>query len=211
VLTSAITVSGANVTAISAGDGVSIDLNGFEIRGTTSCTGAPATCSAAGTGNGISAGKRAVIRNGTVRKMGQDGIDAGTGSTIENVTVAENARHGITSTNAGIALLITHVRALQNGHTGVHMYNSVNAVYNDGTLIQSSTLYGNTRYGVEGLGVSVLDCNVSFNGDEGLYLVNSSSYGGNRVNDNNGGDANDQVFGGTQIGINQCGSGTGGC
>lgn len=205
VLTSALTVSDTDTTAISAGNGVTIDLNGFEIAGVTACLGAPAACVAVGDGNGISAGQRASIRNGSVRRMGRDGIEVGAGSIIENVTVAENARNGINA--VGQAHVFHHVRALQNGDNGVHIYSTGN----EGSLVTQSTLYGNHDYGLDGVGVSVLECNVSFNGEEGLYFANGSAFGGNRISDNNGGDANDQVAGGTQIGINLCGPNTASC
>ncbi len=105
-LTSDLEVAGINTTAIKVeADGVTIDLNGFEIRGPSICTYTTAggtTCSAAGNGIGIdnSAGGRLTVHNGRVTGMGFTGIRAsnssGTKSShVYDVTVANNPWSGI--------------------------------------------------------------------------------------------------------------------
>lgn len=67
----------ANTTAIDIATGnVTLDLNGFVIRGVTVCEAVPVTCSPTGNGVGVQASSRTNIAvvNGIVTGMGSFGI-----------------------------------------------------------------------------------------------------------------------------------------
>jgi hypothetical protein len=177
VLTSNLTVSGADVTAILGNDDITIDLNGFAITGVTSCTGAPAVCTGTGSGNGINFSARATIRNGTIRRMGNRGILTGGAALIENMTIAENGGDGLT----------------------MYYGNS------QGSLVQGNTFYGNGESGVQMVGGNVLDNTATYNGDEGFYMATYAGFHHNKAAENNGGNANDQVSGGVGT-DNVCGT-----
>lgn len=75
--------------------GVTVDLAGFSILGTNSCTYDPSppsfACSATGSGVGVAIGPRDVIlRNGTIRGMGSAGIQCNGGCTVDSVAVSES-------------------------------------------------------------------------------------------------------------------------
>jgi hypothetical protein len=42
--------------------------------------------------------------------------------------------------------------------------------------------------------------------DEGLFITTTTRYVDNVLHDNNGGNANPQIIGGTQAGVNTCGT-----
>jgi len=96
VLTSDLELASANLSAISVNtDRVSIDLNGFSIKGITTCSGSPNngtfSCENAGAGAGISAFARSLtVRNGRITGMGGRGIWAGHNSRIEDVRCSHN-------------------------------------------------------------------------------------------------------------------------
>ena len=97
-LTSGLSVSNANTDAIFVtAANVTIDLNGFTIKGPATCNGFPPTCSA-GTGRGIAAESAAnsdiTVKNGTVRGFASHGICLFQ-SRIENVRVFANGGDGI--------------------------------------------------------------------------------------------------------------------
>ena len=85
-LTANLDVSDPNVDAIAVnGDGVEIDLNGFEISGPVSCTGLGSAVSCgAGTGMGVDAAlkNRVDVRNGRIRRFGSNGINLGDGGAV---------------------------------------------------------------------------------------------------------------------------------
>jgi len=98
VLTSNLTLSSANDTAINiVSDYVTVDLNGFEIAGVNVCSGGPPpTCSPNGAGSGISSNNDGIlVRNGTIRGMGDHGIFLGNTNfraRVENMRVTGNRR-----------------------------------------------------------------------------------------------------------------------
>jgi hypothetical protein len=200
VLTSDLVVPDANTTAIIGTSDVTIDLNGFSIVGPTSCTGAPAACTNTGSGKGINASARLTVRNGAIRRMGDDAITTSTGLVAENLLIAENGGDGIAASDRGHQIL--HCRIFQNGGSGISMYYG----NSEGSLIQGNTLYGNGSYGAQLVGATVLDNAATYNGDEGLYLANGSLTHGNRAAQNNGGNANPQINGGVNGGANVCGT-----
>ena len=199
VLTSNLVIADPNTTAITGGDDVAIDFNGFAITGPASCTGLPAVCTNTGSGYGISAGARLSIRNGTIRKMGYRGVLSNGGSIIENMTIAENGGIGIAAQDKGQH--IRNCRVIQNGGNGLSMYygNSY------GSVVEGNSFVGNAGYGVQVVGGNLINNTASHNEDEGFYMANSTGFHGNKASENNGGNANDQTSGGVGT-DNVCGT-----
>ena len=121
-----------NTTAIKvSADDVSVDLNGFTIKGPTVCSGSPINCSPKGTGMGIdfSGYSGGNVTNGTVRGMGFDGVVFA--GLVEKVRAISNGGHGIqavTATNCAgeqnlgdgiVAEVVTGSRARLNGSDGI--------------------------------------------------------------------------------------------
>jgi hypothetical protein len=130
-LTSNLTVTTDGVNAINvAGDNlrfVTIDLNGFTIRGTGS-----------GSGQGISAfAVGLTVRNGTVENFGGVGISAGAQLVAEDLTVSNNGGRGIA---AGGPSTLRGITVRENG--------------GDGALISSGLVTGSVFSGNAGAGLN---------------------------------------------------------
>jgi hypothetical protein len=89
-----------NTTAISiATDGVSIDLNGFAIRGPNTCS--PGSCNSASTGSGVVQDSvlanrhRINVRNGLIVGVGGFGIAVGDEAHIDGVSITGVGGSGI--------------------------------------------------------------------------------------------------------------------
>ena len=208
-LASNLVVPNENTTAILVNvDNVTIDLNGFAILGpnvcatdgfnpATPCT-KPATSAVLGVGvDGVSAGtvRNTRVLNGTIDGMGGIGLYLGVNSRVEKMNVTSNAAYGI-YTSGGV-ILDTLVRA--NGLTGIFV---------SGAIISGSRSIFNRGSGISTSNASLLSGNViSTNVSFGLVLSTTvpSRYTDNVINNNNGGDANPQIAGGTQAGANSCG------
>lgn len=133
-LTGNLTVPNANTTAIQVtADNVSINLNGFVIKGPTVCTkdalSGFVSCSPTGSGRGVDAVNRngTVVVNGEVRGMGEDGLILGPNCRVERVSVFSNGRIGI---NTGSGSLVNSSLVNQNGIYGI--------------LVTGGTITGNT-------------------------------------------------------------------
>lgn len=155
-------------------DGVTLDLNGFEISGHNACTGLPpeeeVTCTYLGifTGSGIQAFRSATIRNGAIRGMTNAAVLCHEGCTIEDLRVRES----LVGIHAGGRSVIRGCAAERNGGTGI------------------STNLGRTG--------STVENNVAFaNGGAGFFLGNGDSARGNSATRNGG----DGIFsnGGTLV------------
>lgn len=143
-LTSDLTTNSVNTTLIVVtSDLVSIDLNGFSLSGPVTCSGSTLSCSGSGTGDGIDAGNddNVVIRNGTIRGMGDNGIRVCRGARLENLTVAENGDLGIDAQCPGGRL--DNLVVQENGNNGVSL--GFGASY-----LTNSTVYNNGSQGVFG-------------------------------------------------------------
>jgi hypothetical protein len=169
-LTSDLVVPNENTTAIlSVGAGVSVDLNGFAIRGPTVCSGFPPdlTCSPTGAGSGVVGGDIRVA-NGLVTGMGNWGIEFA--AEVDNVVARYNGAGGI-----GGNLRVSNSSAEFNGGPGVISGSNVansHARYNSNTgisanyVITASSAIGN---GACGMFSDVVTASVSRgNGDCGV-------------------------------------------
>jgi hypothetical protein len=191
-------------------EGGTLDLNGFTIEGSVICTGAPATCDVQGAnGGGVITEARAVVRNGTIRKVTSYGIRLAPHVRVERMTIEQNAASGISAGNDGVTgVLIQDNQILQNGGAGIAI------AANGGTLgarVLRNTVYGNESSGVTGAVSLLVDNAITSNGGLGAVLNyggSTAGFGGNQFWNNNGGNANPQMSGGLSIGTNICGLGT---
>lgn len=137
-LTSNLIVANPEVTAINiVANDVTLDLNGFTLRGPTVCTGTPLTCTPCCAGGGITAQTNTTVVNGTVRGMSGSGISVGADSVVENMRVLSNAGNGIS-----VGLNSTVRSNVSNGN-GVH-----GIVVNAGSLVRGNVASANNQIGI---------------------------------------------------------------
>jgi hypothetical protein len=168
-----------------ASSGVTIDMNGFRLRGVGGAT----------TGIYGAAFENVTIRNGAITGFADHGI-YGTGNnwTVEDMQVVKNGVYGIvvygsyssvrSSTvmeNAGFGIvctlscLVAESIVSANGAEGIFLYS--------GTVL-GNVIIDNTGFGIQG--------------------VNQTGYGNNTLAQNNGGVANPQTIGVTALHPNAC-------
>lgn len=142
---------------------VTLDLNGYTVRGPVTCAGKGASLSCQGTnvGTGIRGTRENTsIRNGTVRGFGVDGIELlGDGAILEDLHVSENSYFGIIAT--GAVWRCTATRNKSGMYVGAGTLNDSVATGNqfDGFVADQTSINGNTAVG---------------NGEYGLAAGNSS-------------------------------------
>jgi len=196
-LTSNLSVPNANTTAILiTANSVTLDLNGFSIRGKTVCTGSPvSSCSPTGTGIGVDATGRKgiVIRNGQVFGMGKNGIVVGPYSRVEQVGAQSNGLIGI---QTGDGCLVSGSTASRNRSAGV--YAGLNNV------VTGNIARENGKFGVFADAGSIVSGNAaSVNKFNGIRTTHDSVVSGNTANLNGAGissDAGNTVTGNTASG-----------
>lgn len=181
-LTSNLDVSGAGVPADTTAveiraNGVSLDLAGFSISGTNSCTLGVCTQTGLGMGvNGNGGGNRQEIsvRNGVIRAMGGRGIACDRGCSVESVRIEGNGSYGIVMNNGPGMIRGNVVR--NNGGDGIWAGGVVaeNVVERNGGVgifgQNSGVISGNTVKDNRGTGVrctnhTVVDNTIHGNGD----------------------------------------------
>jgi hypothetical protein len=200
-LTGSLTVPNENTDGIViSANSVSIDLNGFEIVGPTSCVGSPVSCTpSTGTGTGIDSGVFAGIsvKNGRVRGMGFRGVDLGEYSLVEDVQVSSTRGQQIL---VGDSSIVRDNVASFGGNigvfTGAGTIVSGNSVSNHGSAGIStgsgSTITGNTAYlnGADGIITSTgstVAGNLSYrNSGDGIQTTSSSLVQRNTIRSNIG-------------------------
>ncbi len=180
-----------DVTAISIeSSNVRLDLKGFAIRGTTTCTGTPVTsCSPEGLGRGISvdSGHTNVrIANGSVHGTGQYGVYCGSPCRVKGISVAENGQGGIRADAQGVVVDAT---ARRNERYGIYLWaggtvrGSIGAGNKDiGIIIASGSVVdsratNNGRDGIQVTQSTVVDSSADGNGLDGIRLVDSRAHG----------------------------------
>jgi hypothetical protein len=179
---------------------VTLDLNGFSIRGPNTCPSIYEPCTATGAGVGIDASvaggcyDRTVVTNGGVHGTGGVGIRLGCrDGRVEAVALTDVGGVGIFG---GSGMQILRNRLDRVGETAI-------AVGDTSRVIGNSVKFS-------GGGITASDAlvedNVVVNCRQlGLALFIGAAYAHNVLRNNNGGDANPQVSGGIQIGSNVCG------
>ncbi|HKX56620.1 MAG TPA: hypothetical protein VJN01_10975, partial [Xanthomonadales bacterium] len=185
-LTSNLDVSGhvtaAEITAIHiTAPGVSLDLNGFSVKGPQS----------GGTGDGInSTAVGTSISNGHVTAMGNYGIRCGENCRIDRVSATLNSFTGIEMW--GMGGVLTNSASIGNGSIGVNTAGTVkncvingngNNGVNAGTwsMVEGNQVIANSNNGIHCSGCSAVNNVVAENGGTGIYFADNASFGGNRI------------------------------
>lgn len=179
VLTSSLTVTDADTTAITLGAGAAIDLNGFAIKGPAVCTGTPPSCVGLGGGRGVSASSGGIIRNGRITGMGGDGISVGGGGIVENMLVDANGGDGIVGTGAGNR--IADCRVQRNKDDGIQLANSSRP-----HVVQRTSVFGNGNRGIFALNPLIVDSAIYGNASYGIDTQNRNAMGYSALFQNNG-------------------------
>ena len=180
-----------------------------------------------GMGNdGIAVAERPRIEKVRLISNGNNGIVANGNAIVDGVVTQQNGNNGIA---LGTSSVVTHNTAFGNGGTGINVADwsvvtdntaSFNG-YGGVSCLTSCSLTGNVVHqnggspaigsgtGLDTNANSTVIGNVATNNFvAGLALGPSSGYVNNVANDNDGGNAFQQVFGGSQMGINVCGADT---
>jgi hypothetical protein len=209
VLTSNLDAPNENTHAIQITTSrVTIDLNGFALKGVTNCSGGITNgndifCSPTGTGNGIDAGafNFITVRNGSILSFGNRGIDVGNYARIDNVDASNNGASGVWASTGGLVrdCVTRHngVNGIATGSSSVVVNNtagknkSYGIVTNNGSVVSGNS--GSDNGGIAGLrilgGSGVLHDNTAENNfDNGIAASAASVLTRNvsRNNPNNG-------------------------
>ena len=203
-------------------DGVSIDLNGFEIAGPVVCTGLGSAVSCgAGLGRGIRANEVAgtTIRQGVVRGFGGDGVTLGERATVNRLSVESNGGTGIA---VGARSIVSDVKAFRNKLSGIgtgagsvieRSAASSNGVLGllagDGNSVALCVAYHN---GFDGIGVGsgsvIADSSAYLNERDGIFIGSGGLVRGNSASQN-GGDGIQSAGGGATVVNNTANGNTG--
>lgn len=168
ILTSNLVVSDASRHGIFiATTPVTIDLNGFEIRGPVSCagSGSAVTCGA-GSGSGIrgEARPRITVRNGNISGFGSDGLLVAGRSRIESVVAERNGGRGIVT---GDDSVVTGSKAYRNASDGI--------LVNDSSVVRECTSASNGDDGIQaGNSAMVVSSTARDNGSQGVRTLDAS-------------------------------------
>jgi hypothetical protein len=200
VLTSSLTVTDADVTAINLADGASIDLNGFTIKGPAVCTGTPPSCVGLGSGRGVLASDGGQIRNGRITGMGGNGIAVGGGAIVENMLIDANGADGIAGSGAGNR--IADCRIQRNKDDGIQL-----ATASRPHVIQRTSIFGNGNRGVYALNPLIVDSAIYGNASYGVESQNRNAMGYSALFQNNGASGETSGFL-TAVGPNVCDGGS---
>jgi hypothetical protein len=173
-----------------AASGVHLDLNGFALVGTNGYSGPGASCTAPGSGAGVSASSTSndvSVANGHARGLGSSGIRLlGANSRVADVTAEHNCGRGI---GVGFASLVVDSIARGNAGFGIHVDRTsrvINCVAdvngmdgitgpNGDVAVEGCVANANGIDGVfVGANSSVRGCVALGNGDDGIAALASS-------------------------------------
>lgn len=170
-ITGAVGKSGIEIDS----DGVTIDLNGFDVIGVVG--------SLDGIGTSINTLRNVTILNGSIRDWGNDGVRLSMtiGSRVEGVIASENGHYGIAVGSAGVVARCSARGNLVHGIvTGVGCSVSESVASNNllngisagtGCTISACSASGNVYNGVTtGSDCLVTGCNSSSNGLRGILV-----------------------------------------
>lgn len=209
-----------NRTAIDVNtENVSIDLNGFSIIGPVSCTGTPVTsCTpSGGNGDGIQTSSSTtayvVIKNGTIRGMGNEGISCSRNCNVSNVTAINNGAAGFSNANGDS--IFRNNNAFRNGTDGFFVNgliegNSSFANGDDGIFTNpGSRVLHNQSEDNAGDGIRCFTCNlinnvVRNNSGFGITYGGRAVAGGNLIDNNSLGETTGTAP--FEIAPNRCGA-----
>jgi hypothetical protein len=183
-LTSNLVVSDATKTAIAINaDGVTLDLNGFTIRGQTTCSGTPVVCIGSGSGDGVIVNLPVLNQRASV--------------TIANGSIRGMGRYAINSPNNNDTVRVERIMAVNNGSDGLHILG--------GAVVVDSQIAYNGRHGIYGSAVVLLNNLFRANAGTGVYL-NSSSVGAGNVVQGHAINVSTSPAGMKNMGPNWCGA-----
>lgn len=216
VLTSNLVTPDENTSAISISvGGVHIDLNGFTIRGVTSCSAGAGgvTCNPSNGVNPLVSGEislgNVTLENGTISNGGSLGADLGPRAIVRGVRFHSNRLSGL---RTGLLSNVSDSTSTENGGAGFEMgsssrISSVVANSNGGagidagtaTTVLDSTINANFGRGISGDQLTISRNTVNGNQQSGILVNNQATISGN------------SVMGNTGIGIICLGNSTRGC
>jgi hypothetical protein len=178
------------------GSQITLDLNGFGIRGTAVCTGFPVTSCTGHGGEGIYAGDSSaseiVVRNGTVQGMNEGMYIAGSASTIEDVAAIGNSVYGI---SVGDRNSVRNCRVGSNGLGGIYG--------GAGVEVLESEVHGNRRFGIQIGSGSIVSWNRVYSNElSGIYLLPPGSLEHNVVEQNGTAGTGVGIFANTNVNSN---------
>ncbi|MEO7793782.1 MAG: right-handed parallel beta-helix repeat-containing protein [Thermoanaerobaculia bacterium] len=194
-------------------DGVSLDLNGFEIRGTTTCTGVGATlvCTPTGMGYGIFVqGNGARVHGGSIRGIGGVGIyesNLGLGEYWElavsqcgagGIDVNGTVRAAHVDHNQGVGILTDWAGSVLDSYSSGNLLRGIST---SAAVVRGNIASENGGIGIESFSSSVIDCISAFNGGVELWL-SGCSWGGNTLSGCGGPCVTSA--GSVQVGANNC-------
>jgi len=187
-LTGALTPPSGQHAIVITGSHVRLDMNGFSIRGTATCTGTPVTSCTAHGGDGIrhagTADTDVVIRDGAIEGMDRGIALQATGAAIEGVTAIGNQLFGFILTDSS-SVERSHARS--NGLDGI-------VVAQEGHVVDCEARW-NGGTGISAGSGSIVDRNRSFtNWLNGIDATAPSLVTRNNVRSNNISQA--PIFGG---------------
>ena len=174
--------SGISGVVIS-GSYITLDLNGFAIRGPNACTGTGAglACTFSSGGHGVETVDPAygvTVRNGTLRNMaGSGALGVGLGHRFEKLTARHNGLDGVGIDGFAI---VSSVMAIENGSDGIDVDVS--------TIVENCVASGNKDDGVEldSNGALVRGTVARGNGQRGFNVFfDSSEFGTDNVSSSN--------------------------
>ncbi len=158
-------------------DDVTIDLNGFAIRGPAVCDGMGINVECTGTGGGVGIMSepggprlRAVrVINGSIRGVGSTGIYGAAIWDIENVRLVSNGQNGLDVRGQG---QILGVNAHANYRSGI---------VSEGVQVKDSDSSHNRFSGIEVVDANVTNCVAASNGASGISADGAVVLGSNVV------------------------------
>jgi len=170
--------SGKYGVIVSSAGEVTLDLNGFTLRGVPgTLDGIAVTVSNVSIRNGDIAGwdgygigdgqgySYAIVENVRIRNCGQQGMQVGGGSVVRNCVSQGNVFNGFV---VGRASTVENCTARENGNIGF--------VINDGSTIGRCASADNATHGFYiGAGGAITDCSARSNDTDGIYLLTGAS------------------------------------
>lgn len=181
--------------------GIHVDLNGFSIRGVTSCTAGAGgvTCTPNDGVNFLVSGSSAndvTLENGTIAYGGSRGADLGARAIVRGIRFISNRFGGL---RTGLFANVVDCTASENGGIGFSIGSSsriaaVVATSNGGdgieagtaTTVLDSTSNGNFGFGIDGDQLTISRNTVNGNQLGGIILTTQGTVSGNTVVGNAG-------------------------
>lgn len=205
---------------------ITLDLNGFSILGTTSCTGSTISCTPTGSGTGIISGSSTHsirIFNGTVKGVGSTGISlGGDDNLIQDMQIVSNGGNGIFLHTGIVESCATRDNQFSGMVTNDFAVFRNNYAFNNGAngigLPGRGVVIGNVSKENDGDGINTYSSTIknntsSLNSGDGIEVNGSANVIDNTVGNNTGygirATASRNAYKGNNIGYNTAGTVTG--